>query len=95
VSTVDDPHAAVVERLIDLATRHGFSFTPAGEQGSLWGERVGPQWTDVVFLGESGHCNAVRSRRGHVVPGEPLFTDRVSGTALSVLHTIVYGWPEA
>jgi hypothetical protein len=94
VTTVDNPYRRAVERLVNLARERGFTFTLAGEQGSLWGERVAPGWTDVVFLGGSGHSNAARSRRRHLVPGEPLFTDRVSGTALTVLHTVVYGWPD-
>jgi hypothetical protein len=92
VTTVDNPYRSAVERLLHLARERGFTFTPAGEQGSLWGERVGPGWTDVVFLGGSGHCNAVRSFRGHVAPGEPLFAERISGPALTVLHTVIYSW---
>jgi hypothetical protein len=82
-----------VSVLLGLAARRGFTFTPAGEDGSLWGERVSAQWRDVMFLGASGHGNAARASTGALVSGEPLFTDRVSGTALSVLHTVVYGWP--
>jgi hypothetical protein len=93
VITVDDPHGAAVERLLDLATQRGFTFVPAGEQGPLWGERTAPEWTDVVFPGGSGHCNAARSARGHVLPGDPLFTERVSGPALTVLHTAIDSWP--
>ena len=92
MTTVNDPHVAAVERLIELARERGFIFTPAGEDGSQWGERTGPQWIDVLFLGVSGPCNAVRSRRGHLAPGEPLFAHRVSGPALSVLHTVLYSW---
>ena len=89
---MDDPPVGAVERLVELARERGFTFTPAGEHGSQWAQRVTPGWVDVVFLDVSGPCNAVRSRRGHAVPGEPLFADRVSGTALTVLHTVVYGW---
>ncbi|HET9256057.1 MAG TPA: hypothetical protein VFO16_12760 [Pseudonocardiaceae bacterium] len=93
MTTVDDPHAAAVERLIDLARERGFVFTPAGEQGSQRGERVAPEWIDVVFLRASGHCNAVQSLRTRVAPGEPLFTERITGPALSVLHTVLRTWP--
>jgi hypothetical protein len=55
----------------------------------LWGERADPQWHDIVFLDASGPCNVVRSRRDHVTPGEPLFTERVSGTAPTMLHRCV------
>jgi hypothetical protein len=46
-----------------------------------------------MFLGASGHANAARASTGILVPGEPLFTERVSGSTLTVLHTVVYGWP--
>lgn len=90
--TGDDPDWEAVTRLLDLAVQRGFTFT-AHAEGSLWGEREDPQWHDVVFLGSSGHGNACRSRRGHLAPGESLFAQRITGTALSVLHTVVYGWP--
>jgi len=90
----ENPAAAAVERLLDLAQQGGFSFTPAGEDGALWGERTGPGWLDVVFISASGPCNAVRSRRGHRAPDEPLFITRITGTALTVLHTVI-SWPMA
>jgi hypothetical protein len=92
-ATSADPDREAVTRLMDLAIRRGFSFTPAGERGSLWGERVSARWRDVVFLCASGHANAARASIGPLAPGEPLLTDRVSGTALTILHTIVYTWP--
>lgn len=96
MSTPDtDPYMDAVTRLLDLATQCGFTSTPAGEGGSLWLERDGPQWHDTVFLDTSGHCNAVRSRRGHLAPGEPLFAESITGTALSVLHIVLYSWPPA
>jgi hypothetical protein len=61
-----------VTRLLDLATHCGFTFTPAGEDGSLWGEREGPQWRGVMVLGASGPCDAVRSRSGHRHPRTPV-----------------------
>ncbi|HET9254285.1 MAG TPA: hypothetical protein VFO16_03660 [Pseudonocardiaceae bacterium] len=88
-----DPHAAALERLIDLATQHGFSFSPAGERGSLRGERVSPRWRDVVFLGASGHANAARASTGPPVPGEPLLAESVTGTALTVMNTVLDTWP--
>lgn len=56
-------------RLLNLAVQHGFTFTPAGQTGSLWGERVTARWWDLVFLGASGHCNAARASTGALVPG--------------------------
>ncbi|HET9255495.1 MAG TPA: hypothetical protein VFO16_09865 [Pseudonocardiaceae bacterium] len=91
--TGDNPDRDAVTVLLGLAARCGFSFTPAGENGALWGERVSARWRDVVFLGASGHGNAARAHTGALLPGEPLFTERVSGSALTVLHAIVHGWP--
>lgn len=88
----DDPYLAAVTRLLDLAQHCGFALIPAGEDGSLWAQREGPQWHDTVFLGASGHCNAVRSRKGRLAPGEPLFAESITGTTLSVLHTVIYSW---
>jgi hypothetical protein len=89
----DSPGREAVTLLLALATRRGFTFTPAGQDGALWGERGSAQWRDVMFLGASGHANAARASTGMLVPGEPLFAERVSGSALTVLHTVVYGWP--
>jgi hypothetical protein len=75
-----------VTRLLDLAKQRGFTFAPAGGEGSSWLERTGPDWHDVVFLG-GGHYNAVRSQ-GDIAPGESLFSERSTGTALSVLYTV-------
>ena len=88
----DDPYLDAVTRLLDLVTQCGFTSTPAGEGGSVWLERHGPRWHDTVFLDISGYCNAVRSRRDHLAPGEPLFAESITGTTLSVLHTVLYTW---
>lgn len=93
MTPVDNPYQTALERLLHLARERGFVFTPAGERGAQWGQRTTPHWTDLMFLGETGHGNAVRSRRDHVIPGEPLFTERISGPALTVLHTVIYSWP--
>ena len=53
------------------------------------GERVTAQWRDTVFLDPSGPCDACRGHRG---TGRLLFTDRVSGDALTVLRTLC-DWP--
>ncbi|MBV9013211.1 MAG: hypothetical protein JO272_14385 [Pseudonocardiales bacterium] len=90
--TADDSDAAAVTRLLHLARQRGFTFTPTGEEGSLWGERVTQRWRDIVFLGAGGHCNAARCYRS-VAPSEPAVAEGVSGTALTVLHTVVYSWP--
>jgi hypothetical protein len=64
-----NPDLAAVRRLLDLARRAGFTFPPAGETGSLWGEWVTVRWRGVVFLGASGHCNAAPSQHGRARPG--------------------------
>jgi hypothetical protein len=93
VSSPGENPPPATEQLIDLARRRGFTFVPAGEGGSQWGERNGPGWLDVVFINAYGPSNSVRSRRGHTAPGEPLFTDKISGTALTALHTVT-SWPD-
>jgi len=92
-ATSADPNREARTRLLELATQRGFTFTPAKEGRSWWGERAGPQWHDVIFLDASGPSNAVRFRRDHRAPDEPLFIARVTGTALTVLYTVMHAWP--
>jgi hypothetical protein len=51
-------------RLLDEAKSQGFRFerVAPGEDGPLWGERVTPEYRDVVYLGGfSEGCNAARA----------------------------------
>jgi hypothetical protein len=54
------------------------------------GERESVEWIDTIFLaGFSESCNAARIRKSSlVVPDSSLVTERVSGNALEVLHTV-------
>lgn len=91
------PELTAALQLIDLATARGFSFTLAtsGEELPVWGERETPEYRDVIFLGGlTGNCNAARGRRASLlVPGELVIAARVSGDALTVLHTACHHWP--
>jgi hypothetical protein len=90
--TPDEPQTVTL--LLGLATQRGFTFTLANDQGALWGERKGPQWQDFVCIAASGGpCSAVRTPTGRVVPGKPLFRKSITGTALTVLNTVIYSWP--
>jgi hypothetical protein len=93
----DSPELAAAKRLLDLAKDRGFRFwrTTPGEDGPLWGERESLEWLDTVFLaGFSASCNAARLRKSSlVVPGGSLVTERVSGDAIEVLHTVCHWDP--
>jgi hypothetical protein len=89
----ENPDRVAAGHLIGLALGRGFTFTSVGEDGTLWGEREGPGWVDVVFLSAGGPATAVRTHTAPLARGEPLFPDRITGTALTVL-TAAVGWPE-
>lgn len=95
--TADSPDVVIGKRLLDLATRHGFTFhrLAPGPDGPLWGVRDTEHWHDTIYLGGfSRDCSATRSRKSPLlVPGDLLVTDRVSGDALNVLNTVVSHWP--
>jgi hypothetical protein len=88
----DSPEVVIARRLIDHAKAHGFHFRrlAPGPDGPLWGVRETEQWRDSVFVGGfSNSCSATRQRKSSlIVPGDLLVTDRISGTALSVLNAI-------
>ena len=93
------PELAAALRLLDAAKDAGFSFTrlAPGEDGPLWGVRDGVEFSDrILIAGFGADCHATRSRRySLVVPGGAPVTERVSGDALSVLHTAVFDWTES
>lgn len=94
--TVDGPDLAAAKRLLDLVRDRGFSFQriAPGEDGPLRGVRETVDWCDEIYLGGFGDsCSAVRRRRySLIVPGGLPVAERVSGSALHVLHT-VSDWP--
>src|SRR5262249_60412672 len=52
-------------RLLDAAKAQGFRFerVAPGEDGPLWGERVTPEYRDVVYIGGvSEGCKTARAR---------------------------------
>jgi len=92
----DSPELAAAKRLLDAAKRCGFAFQriAPGEDGPLWGVRESVDWVDEIYLGGfSTGCTAARCRRfSLVVPGGLPVTQRVSGDAIEVLHTVVCDW---
>lgn len=88
----DSPELRAAKRLLDLAKDRGFRFwrTAPGEDGPLWGERESLEWLDTIFLaGFSDSCNAARIRKSLlIILDGSLVTERVSGDAIEVLHTV-------
>ena len=95
----DSPDLAAAKRLLDHAKRQGFSFqrVAPGEDGPLWAVRETIEYRDEIYLSgfwASESCTATRRRRSSlIVPGGLPVTERVTGDALTVLHTVVADWP--
>lgn len=92
----DSPELAAAKRLLDLAKSQGFTFQriASGPDGPLFARRETTEHRDEIYLGGFGDsCHATRARKSSlIVPGAPLITARVSGDALSVLHTVLSDW---
>jgi hypothetical protein len=98
MSTVaDGPELTAGKRLLDLAKNQGFTFqrVAPGPDGPLYAQRETTEYCDEIYLGGFGDsCHATRARKSSlVVPGGLPITARVSGDALTVLHTVVSDWP--
>ncbi|HET9256894.1 MAG TPA: hypothetical protein VFO16_17100 [Pseudonocardiaceae bacterium] len=92
----DSPSLRAAMRLLDATKTQGFAFCriAPGEDGPLVGRRESADFTDQIYLGGfSGSCHATRARKiSLIVPGGLPVTARVSGDALTVLHTVVTEW---
>lgn len=92
----DSPELAAAKRLLDAAKERGFAFerVAPGADGPLLGVRESIQWRDTIYLGGFGKgCSATRACKSSlIVPGGLPVTQRVSGDALSVLHTVLWDW---
>ena len=92
----ESPELAAAKRLLDAAKDRGFAFEriALGEDAPLRGVRESTDWVDEVYIGGlSTGCSAARRRRySLIVPGGLPATERVSGDALEVLHTVVFDW---
>ena len=92
----ESPELAAAKRLLDAAKDRGFAFEriALGEDAPLRGVRESTDWVDEVYIGGlSTGCSAARRRRySLIVPGGLPTTERVSGDALEVLHTVVFDW---
>jgi len=96
-AAADGPELTAAKRLLDLAKSQGFAFqrvTP-GPDGPLFARRETIECRDEMYLGGFGDSYQVtRVRKSSlVVPGGLPVTARVSGDALTVLHTVVADWP--
>ena len=94
----DSPELVAAKRLLDLAKSQGFTFQriSPGPDGPLFARRETTEHRDEIYLGGfSGFCHATRTRKfSLLVPGGLPITARVSGDALSVLHTVVTDWKQ-
>ena len=96
--TLDSPEVAAAKRLLDTAKESGFAFTRTGpgEDAPLLGVRESVEWVDEIVLAgfwDAESCCAVRRRRcSLLVPGGLPVAQRVSGDALTVLHTVLCDW---
>ena len=92
----DSPELAAAKRLLDAAKDRGFTFEriALGEDAPVRGVRESLDWRDEIYIGGlSTGCSAARRRRySLIVPGGLPVTERISGDALEVLHTVVFEW---
>ena len=95
----DSTDLAAAKRLLNTAKDQGFTFEriAQGPDAPLRGIRETVEYCDEIYLagcGQPDSCTAIRRRRcSLVMPGGLPVTDRVTGDALVVLHTVVFDWP--
>ncbi len=98
ITMVDSPELAAAKRLLDDAKDSGFAFEriAPGPDGPLRGVRQTVDWLDEIVLTgfwQENSCHALRRRRCLLlVPGGLPVAERVSGDALTVLHTVLSEW---
>jgi hypothetical protein len=94
--SAEGPQLRTAKRLLDLAKRQGFAFhrLAPGADGPLFARRETIDYRDELYLGGfSDSCHATRARKSSlIVPGGLPVTARVSGDAITVLHTVVCDW---
>jgi hypothetical protein len=95
--SADGPQLRAAKRLLDLAKHQGFAFqrVAAGKDGPLFARRETLEHRDEIYIGGfSDSCHATRTRKSSlIVPVNLPITARVSGDALTVLHTVTADWP--
>ncbi|HEX6402976.1 MAG TPA: hypothetical protein VF003_07450 [Pseudonocardiaceae bacterium] len=92
----ESPELVAAKRLLYAAKEQGFTFQriAPGPDGPLLGVRETIEYRDVCYLAGFGEgCSATRARKySLIVPGGLPVVARVSGDALTVLHTVVSDW---
>lgn len=92
----DGPELTAAKRLLDLVKSQGFAFqrVAPGTDGPLFARRETIEYRDEIYIGGfSDSCHATRARKSSLVmPGGLPVTTRVTGDALTVLHTVVSDW---
>jgi hypothetical protein len=92
----EGPELRAAKGLLDLAKNQGFAFQriAPGPDGPLFARRDTPDYRDEIYLsGFSDSCQATRARKSSlIVPSGLPITARVTGDALTVLHTVIRDW---
>ena len=92
----EGPELRAAKRLLDLAKNQGFAFQriAPGPDGPLFARRDTLEHHDEIYLGGfSDSCHATRARKSSlIVPSGLPITARVTGDALTVLHTVISDW---
>lgn len=94
-TAAEGPELTAAKRLLDL--RQGFAFqrVAPGPDGPLFARRKTLEYGDEISIGGfRDSCHATRARKSSLImPGALPVTARVTGDALTVLHTVVSDWP--
>lgn len=92
----EGPELRAAKRLLDLAKNQGFTFQriAPGPDGPLFARRDTLDYRDEIYLGGfHDSCQATRARKSSlIVPSGLPITARVTGDALTVLHTVISDW---
>ena len=94
----DSPDLRAAMQLLDAAKLQGFRFEriAPGPDGPLRGVRETALFADEIYISgmwAPGSCSAIRRRRSTLIlPGGLPVIDQITGTALTVLNTVVTSW---
>lgn len=95
-TAAEGPEPRAAKRLLDLAKNQGFTFqrVAPGPDGPLFARRDTTDYRDEIYIGGfTDSCHATRARKSSlIVPGGLPITARVTGDALTVLHTVLSDW---
>src|SRR5262245_26549752 len=95
-TVAEGPELRAAKRLLDLAKNQSFAFQriASGPDGPLFARRDTLEHRAEIYLGGfSNSCHRTRVRKSSlIVPDGLPITARVTGDALTVLHTVISDW---